>query len=157
MTGTGETLFSPGGKMARGMLVTVLHRMLRFVEVQNGNVFTDVGNGDYCAAVCGGTQTGIVNGYRNTSFGPRNFVTREQIAVLPYRYAEHMGASTTFSGGTDLSAFADGDEGSSYTEEAVLWTVDNGLLTGYENGRLSPKGLATRAEVATILMRFIEG
>jgi len=88
--------------MARGMFVTVLHRMLRFVEVQNGNVFTDVGNGDYYAAVCGGTQTGIVNGYSNTSFGPRNFVMREQIAVLPYRYAEHMGASTTFSGGTDL-------------------------------------------------------
>ena len=91
--------------MTRGTLATVLHRMSGLAEVQNSNVFTVVGKDDYYyVAVCWGTQAGIVNGYRNISFGPRNFVTREQIAVLLYRYAEYMGASTTFSGGTDLSA-----------------------------------------------------
>jgi len=158
MTGTGETYFSPGENMNRAMLVTVLHRLTGLPDTEYRHTFTDVVDSAYYhAAVCWGTQTGIINGYSSTNFAPNDFVTREQIAALLYRYSEYLGVSTERSGGANLSAFTDGDEVSPYAEEAVSWAVDNELLTGYENGSLSPKGLATRAEVATILMRFIEG
>ena len=86
-------------------------------------------------------------------FAPNDTVTREQLATILYRYAETKGYDVTAEG--DLSTFADGANTSSWAAEAMEWAVGSGLLSGKDGGKLDPTGTATRAEVATILMRFV--
>ena len=106
----------------------------------------------YADAVRWAYAAGVINGVSATAFDPESPVTREQMVTMIVRYAEKIGAVT--GARDDLSQFSDGMQVSSYALAAVRWAVAVGLLRGMDNGRLEPQGTATRAEVATLLMRF---
>ena len=154
MNGTGSNAFSPNGTTTRGMLVTILYRMEGEPSV-TGTVFSDVPKGQwYTDAVIWANEKGIVNGYGNGTFGPNNTITREQMAVILYRYAQNKGHDIT---ATDsLTAFSDKGKVSGYAVQAMGWAVGSGLITGVSENVLSPQSSATRAQMATILMRFCQ-
>lgn len=154
MNGTGSTTFSPDTTTTRGMIVTILHRMEGTPSV-TGKGFTDVSDGKYySAAVAWASANGIVDGYGNGAFGPNDTITREQLATILYRYVQYKGYDTEITG--DVSVFADGSQVSSYAVEAMNWAVSSGLISGVGDNTLAPKGSATRAQVAVILMRFCQ-
>lgn len=154
MNGTGGSSFQPGINLSRSMIATILWRLEGSPD-GNPTRFTDVPNGQwYTEAVNWAAVNDLVNGYGNSTFGPEDDITREQMAAILYRYAQFKGYDHTVQG--DLSRFADGGQTSDWARDAVVWAVDKGLLTGKGGGLLDPKGTATRAEVATILMRFVE-
>ena len=152
MNGTGETTFEPSLSTTRGMIVTILYRLENEPAVTGENPFEDVAAGSYCdAAVNWAAANGIVNGTTETTFAPNDFITREQMATILYRYAEFKGLPVSAT--ADLSAFSDADQVSGYAKDAMAWTVGVGLLEGGSNGNLLPKGTATRAQVAAVLHR----
>ena len=114
--------------------------------------FSDVtGEAWFAEAVRWAAAMGIVGGYGNGKFGPNDPITREQLAVMLWRYAGSPAATNK-----ELH-FADADEASGYALDALRWAVENGILNGYGDGRLNPVGLATRAQVAQMLKNFMEG
>ena len=157
MNGTGANTFEPESTMTRAMLVTVLWRYANAPK-PGANPFTDVPNGKwYTDAVAWAAENGVVNGVGDGKFEPDGSVTREQMAAILYRYAQKAGIDT--SKHTELSAFPDANRVSAYARVPMQWIVAEGVIGGSrENGQdwLNPQGNATRAEVATILMRFIE-
>ena len=154
--GTGDTTFSPNQEMSRGMLTTVLYNLegqpdrdLTVEDLTAG--FSDVsGDAWYADSVAWAAESGIVNGYGNGEFGPGDSITREQFAVMLWKYA---GSPAADSQSLD---FTDADKASGYAEEALRWAADNGILNGYGNGQLNPRGTATRAEAAQMLKNFLE-
>lgn len=157
MQGVSATRFAPQGSLTRAMFVTILGRLDGVTEAAYpGSSFSDVPTGQwYSAYVQWAAETEIVTGYGNGQFGPTDPVTREQMAVILYRYAQLKGYDTTVSG--SLSAFSDAAKVSAYALDAMKWAVGSNLISGTENGALSPQGIATRIQTATILMRFCEG
>ena len=157
MNGTGTNTFEPESTMTRAMLVTVLWRYANAPK-PGANPFTDVPNGKwYTDAVAWAAENGVVNGVGDGKFEPDGSVTREQMATILYRYAQKVDIDT--SKHTELSAFPDASRVSAYARAPMQWIVAEGVIGGSrENGQdwLNPQGNATRAEVATILMRFIE-
>ena len=154
MNGTGGSSFQPNAMLSRSMIATILWRL---EGSPDGNPvrFTDVSDGQwYTEGVNWAAANDLVNGYGNSTFGPKDDITREQMAAILYRYAQFKGYDCTVQG--NLSRFADGGQTSDWARDAVVWAVDKGLLTGKGGGLLDPKGTATRVEVATILMRFVE-
>lgn len=152
MNGTGQTLFSPGDTTTRGMIVTILHRY-EGAPAAGGSGFGDVAPGAYYAVpVAWAAATGVVNGIEPTQFGPDLAITREQMAAILYRYARQKGLDV--SGRANLAVYADAGQVSSYAVDAMAWAVHTGLITGVNSYTLQPGGFATRAQVATILMRF---
>jgi hypothetical protein len=152
--GTGETNFSPDGDMTRAMLVMVLYRFDGTAESFTSS-FSDVASGDwYKEAVAWAAAKGVVSGLDNGSFAPNANITREQLATILYRYgkAKNYNVSALAS----LDSFKDGRLTSSYAADAMQWAFGAGLISGKGDGILDPKGKATRAEVAAILMRFIK-
>ena len=139
MNGTSSTAFSPNASTTRGMIVTILAR----VEGVNTS-----GTPWYAAGQKWAMDNGISDGTNMVGE-----VTREQLATILYRYAKQKGYDVSKSAA--LTAFADADKVSGYASEAMQWAVAEGLLQG-SNGKLDPQGSATRAQVATILMRFME-
>lgn len=155
MSGTAQDRFSPDLTTNRAMLVTILYRLAGSPAVDGGSAFTDVAGGDWFASgVAWASANGIVTGYGDGRFGPNDPITREQMAAILYRYAGFAGQSTA--GQADLSGYTDAGQVSPYAAEAMGWAVDRGLITGVSAGTLAPGGSATRAQVATILMRFCE-
>ena len=153
--GTSATTFSPNSTMTRSMLVTVLWRMEGEPTANSANPFADVAAGTwYTDAVVWASSAGIVNGTSAAAFDPDGSVTREQIAAILYRYAKIKGWD--ISGASSLSTFLDGPQVSDWAARAVEWAYAEGLITGKDGGRLDPQGQASRAEVATILMRLLE-
>ena len=110
----------------------------------------------YTDAILWASEQKIVTGYTNTGcFGPADNINREQMATMMYRYAKSKGYDV--SNKTDFSKYADAGKVSAYADEAMQWAVGNGIITGKNNGTvLDPQGNATRAECATIMMRFME-
>lgn len=154
MNGTSDTSFSPNDTTTRGMIVTMLHRLEDTPSAVSSD-FTDVAAGAwYADAVAWAAENGVVNGVSATSFAPDTAITREQLAAILYRYAQLKGYDVSVSG--DLSGYADASQISEYAITAMQWANENGLITGNTATTLNPQGNATRAEVATILMRFIE-
>ena len=116
--------------------------------------FADVADGQwYSEAIDWAAANGIVNGYSATKFGPEDSITREQMAAILYRYADMKGYDMP--AGSALN-FADAGSVSGYAVEAMQWAVAEGLINGVGDNTLNPQGTATRAQVATILMRFCE-
>lgn len=154
VNGTSATEFSPNGTITRGMIVTILYRLEGEPEAAASG-FTDVEPDRwYSAAIGWAAANGVVNGYADGTFCPNDPVTREQMAAILYRYT---GAGTPGqSAGADLSAFPDCTTISGYAQDAMNWAVGLGLIQGM-GGLLSPRGSATRAQAATILMRFCQG
>ena len=151
MGGTSETAFSPTKTTTRGMIVTILHR-LEGSPAAEGTAFSDVAPQQYYAApVAWASANGIVTGYGDGSFRPQADITRVQMAAILFRYAQSKGADVTQRAG--LEAFPDAASVSSYAVDAMSWAVSAGLISGMD-GQLVPGGSATRAQAATILMRF---
>ncbi len=152
-TGTGDNLFSPGGFMNRAMIVTVLHRAAG-LPAGGSLAFSDVATGLwYSDAVAWAASNDIVQGFGDGSFGPLQNVTREQIASILYRYAKSSGSDV--SAAAELSSYADAAATHDYALPAMQWAVSEGIISGRPDGTLDPRGTATRAEVATMLMRFL--
>ena len=155
MDGTGGGAFSPAATTTRGMVVTILYRLAGQPAVTGASGFTDVVAGQwYSDAVLWASANGIVSGYGNGSFGPGDTVTREQLAVILYRFAQTQGEDVTQTGA--LSTFTDGGDTAQWAQSAMSWAVGSGLISGKGNGVLDPQGTATRAEVAAILARFCQ-
>ena len=153
LDGTSATTFGPGMKFTRAMVAQVVYAMEGKPNVSYSDVFKDVKANDWFApAVCWASQHGIVSGYTNGNFGPKDNVTREQMIAILYKYAGYRGGNINWRG--DLTPFKDVSSISNYAEEPMSWAVGTGLLSGRENGMLDPKGTAVRSEVAQILMQF---
>ncbi len=146
--GVGETEFGPEGKMERGMIVTVLHRLAGEPAPQQGSAFRDIGSTWYTNAVRWAAENGIVNGESAQYFNPGGKVTREQVAKILYGYAAKYGKDVSANPGA-LSGFSDQGKISSWAREAMEWAVSHGVING-SGGKLDPGGSATRAEVAQI-------
>lgn len=154
--GTSPTTFHPDQAMNRAMLVTVLYRMEKEPAAEGrGKSFADVSAGAYYAkAVAWASDKGIVAGYSETQFGPEDTITREQLAVILNRYTTYKGYNTSKS--ADLAAFQDADQISEWARVPVQWANAMKLLNGRTSTTLAPKGSATRAEVAKILVTFLD-
>ncbi len=153
--GVSDTEFSPNTAMTREMLVTVLHRYAGTPEVETENKFYDVDVDQYYAnAVIWASENGIVAGYSEDMFGVGDSITREQLVTILYRYSNNQGMNTESL--ADLSAFEDLDSISDYAMIPMQWAVDVNLVYGTSETTLSAQKEATRAEVAAILMRYIE-
>lgn len=156
MAGVGNNRFGPEEPMTRAMLVTVLWRYAGRPEAGK-NPFTDVPAGQwYTEAVTWAAENGVVSGVGNGRFAPNGNITREQMASILFRYAKLTGLDTSKRG--ELAGFPDEGQVSSWAREALSWAVGEGIISGTaEGGRtiLKPQGNATRAQVASILMRFI--
>ena len=154
--GTSPTTFHPDQVMNRAMLVTVLYRMEKEPAAEGrGKSFADVSAGAYYAkAVAWASDKGIVAGYSETQFGPEDTITREQLAVILNRYATYKGYNTSKT--ADLAAFQDADQISEWARVPVQWANVMKLLNGRTSTTLAPKGSATRAEVAKILVTFLD-
>ena len=155
MNGVGDNRFAPNSATTRGMLVTILYRLEGEPAVTGEANFSDVAAGQwYTDAVIWAAANDIVNGIGDNQFGPENTLTREQLVTMLYRYAQNKGYDMTAS--ADLSGYPDADKIQSWAQEAMTWAVAEGIVEGMD-GNLNPAGHATRAQIATILMRFCEG
>lgn len=153
MNGTGDG-FSPNLAINRGMMVTVLYRMAGSPEVTAENPFTDVpADTWYTDAVIWASENGITAGTSETTFSPTNSLTREQLATFFYRFADFENPDPIEITG-ELTGFTDADQVASYATDAMKWAIGEGLISGTTETTLSPKATATRAQVATILMRY---
>lgn len=153
LKGTGKGQFEPATPMTRAMLVQVLYNING--EKTKSYGFTDVASGKwYTKAVNWAADRGYVKGISPTTFSPKAEVSREQMVTILYRYAKSFGVS--YSGGNGpLDQFADKGAVSKFAQQAMAWAVSNGLITGTSSTTLNPQGSATRAEIATILTRFV--
>lgn len=154
MDGVSDTQFAPNSNLTRGMVVTMLYRLEDEPRVTGSSGFDDVASGAwYADAVTWAAENGIVNGVSDAEFAPNDNITREQLAAILYRYAEYNDYDV--SGRDDLSEFTDRSSISSYALDAMRWAVDEGLITGITDTTIEPQGTATRAQAATMFMRFM--
>lgn len=153
MTGS-NGYFTPDESLTRGMIAQILYNL----EGGTGTFalpYPDVTASDWCAnAVSWAAANRIMDGYGSGLFGANDAISREQLAATLYRYAQAKGYNTSAS--VELTAFADGHTTSEWARPAMQWAVANGLFSGKSGSVLDPQGTATRAEVASILMRFCE-
>ncbi len=155
MNGVENNQFAPNTATNRAMLATILYRLAGEPAVSGDLPFTDVESGTwYTDAVIWAAANDIVNGIGDNQFGPENTLTREQLVTMLYRYAQNKGYDVTAS--ADLSGYPDAGQIQSWAQEAMSWAVAEGIVEGMD-GNLNPAGSATRAQIATILMRFCEG
>lgn len=152
MNGVGDGRFAPNEETSRAMVVTILWRMEGSPETE-GLDFSDVPDGQwYSKAVAWASETGIVTGYGDGRFGSNDYVTREQLAAMLYRYEKYKGGNMEHE--TELS-FADTGKVHDWAYDACAWCCENGIITGKPGNMLDPLGTATRAELATMLYRYI--
>lgn len=156
MEGVGSNLFAPDATTTRAMVVTILYRLDGEPAVTKDIPFADVPAGQwYSNAINWAAANGIVDGYGNGKFGPDDTITREQMAAILYHYASYKGYSV--SDLANLTGYTDAASVSEWAATAMRWAVAEGLIEGTSATTLSPSGDSTRAQVATILMRFCEG
>ncbi len=153
MQGTSATTFTPKGATTRAMGVTLLYRLAGEPAVDLAHSFRDVEPGSwYCKPVIWGATTGIVKGFPDGSFRPRDVLTREQLVTLLYRYAQYKNYKV--SERADLTSYSDAKSITPYALEAMQWAVEVGIIEGISATTLSPQGGSNRAQLATIMMRF---
>lgn len=153
MSGVTDNVFGPGLDTSRAMIVTALWRLDGAPEAEL-SAFADVpADAYYARAVAWGAANGVVSGYDERTFAPDECITREQLAAFLYRYAAYRGNDTSAKEDA-LSQFSDAALVSDYARDSVRWAVGTGLLSGMGDGSLAPGSSATRAQAASILMRF---
>ena len=136
------------------MVVAVLYRLDGSPATAQAS-FADVpADAWYADAVAWGEANGVVSGYNEETFGPSDSITREQMAAILYRYAQYKGIDV--SAQADLSKYSDADAVSDWANTALSWANAEGLISGMSDTELAPTDTATRAQVASILMRFCE-
>lgn len=152
MSGVSATVFAPETTLDRGMLVTVLYRIAGEPSAK-GSSFADVPAGQwYSNAVAWAAKHNIVSGYGDGRFGPEDTITREQMAVILYRFAVEQGLDVSTKG--TLREFTDHQKISPWALEAMAWANGAGLISGRTAEQIAPGETATRAETAAVLMRF---
>ena len=157
MTGTGATVFQPNTAATRAMIAAMLYRLEGEPTADSGIDFQNVADAAwYAPAVRWAAAAGVVTGYGDGTFGPDDAITREQMAAMLYRYAQYTGYDVGIGEDTNILSYTDAFDISEYAIPAMQWACGAGLVTGLDGGRLDPGGTATRAQVATILMRFVE-
>ena len=153
ISGTTSTTFSPNMKLTRGMLVTILHNMEGKPKVTEVNNFPDVQDSTmyYYKAVNWAIKNKIISGYNNGKFGPDDLITREQLAVILWKYSRYKG---TYKDKTaDYSKFSDSKKISEFAQKGMNWAVGVGVITGSQ-GQLLPQGNASRAEAVSMIYKY---
>jgi hypothetical protein len=154
MNGTTATTFAPNVELNRAMMAAVLYNMEGGPACDKSGLFSDVADGKwYTDAVNWAASNNIVSGMPDGTYAPDQALTREQMASILYRYAEYKGIDV--SARADLSTFTDGTTVSPWAQDVVQWAVAEKLMSGNGN-ELQPKGTASRAQVATVLMNYCE-
>ena len=148
MSGTGNNRFSPNTNTTRAMLVTILYRYAGSPTVSGSATFTDVRQDYYTTAVNWAAQNNVVSGYGDGGFGVNDSITRQDVAAVLWRYEGSPAASA--------QDFADESSIASYASTAVDWARANGIISGKGNNRFDPRGNATRAEIATMVMNYAQ-
>lgn len=152
MDGVDYYKFAPNGTITRGMILTMLWRMAGEPFEMPVTSFTDVEIGRYyTTAVAWACRNGIADGMGESTFGPNDAITREELVTLLYRYAQYFGHSCI---GTSIEGFADAGSVSAYAYNAMCWAYKAGVVTGTTGSRLNPQGTASRAEAAQMIMSF---
>ncbi len=155
MKGMGGSRFQPNTSMTRGQLVTVLYRLAGEPAVEGTSPFTDVQpDRFYYNAVTWAYGNEIAKGVAADRFVPGGSVTREQMVAFLARFARWSGLELSAEG--SLEAYTDAGSVSTYAEEAMIWAVENGIIQGMTETTLAPKGTATRAQIAAVLMRYCQ-
>lgn len=155
-SGSSDGLFHPDESISRAMLAQVLYRMSGHPTPISSNRFSDVPDGAWYAKAAGELAAqGIIEG-SNGRFEPNASVTREQLAVMLYRFAQKGSIQALPEIEGDLSAYSDANQVSSWAVDAMTWAVEQGLMTGLDNNTLSPKTHVTRAQTAAVLVRYLE-
>ncbi|NCB62401.1 MAG: S-layer homology domain-containing protein [Clostridia bacterium] len=153
MNGTSETTFSPDRAVTRGMAAAVLWRLSGSPQAYGHGAFPDVSTDSYYfSAVDWCAENSVITGYDNGNFGGNDTLTREQLAVLLYRFAV-LNKSETGSG--SLDNYPDAAKVSTWARIGMAHAVGLGLITGRDDGKLDPKGSATRAQLSVILQRLM--
>ena len=148
------TLFAPYQITTRGAVATLIHRMENTPAAEKPSNFGDVEDSMwYTEAIHWTDESGVMIGYDDGNFYPNQVVTREQLALVLYRYAQFRGYDVSAKG--DLSLFDDAEDVSSWAVDGMTWAVGSSLINGRNGTNLAPQGTATRAELATILQRFV--
>lgn len=147
------TTFAPNDKITRGMLVTILYRMEGSQNVPGKSKFPDVQDSKqyYYEAVKWASAKNIVSGYDTGKFGPNDNITREQLAVILWKYSKYKGKFQEVD--TDFSKFQDSNQISNYAKEGMKWILGKDIMHGF-NGKLIPQGTATRAEASALLSNY---
>ncbi len=152
MNGMSLSHFAPNVTTSRAMMATLLYRLAGSPDVSGlSNPFRDVNGQWYHDAVVWAYHAGVVNGQSQNLFNPNGDVQRQEMVVMLYRYEGTPYADTSV-----LETFADGSKVYSYAEEAFAWAIEEGLVNGMEGNTLQPKSTATRAQIATILSRYLQ-
>ena len=153
MAGTDETIFDPYMELDRAMAAQLFYNLEGKPAVTGDSTFTDVTSGHWAVdAITWAAQNDIVAGIGGGLYDPDSNVTREQFAVMLYKYARFKGYDLTATG--DLTQFPDAGSISSWAETALSWANGNGLINGHENGTIDPKGSTIRAQAASIMANF---
>lgn len=154
LVGVADGQFGPEQSVTRGMVVTVMWRQSGAPANDGQSVYTDVPADQwYAQAVTWGAENGMVAGMSDTTFAPNDPVTREQLAAFMMRFAEKSGEDVSIGDGSVLGAYTDADSISDWAMSALVWSVENGVISGMTESTIVPQGQATRAQYAAILMR----
>lgn len=154
MTGMDAYSFNPVTYLDRGQFTTTLYRMQGSPSTSYSKVFPDVPDGCfYTLPVLWAYNNRVITGYESGNFGPSHMITREQMAVMMYRYAKFRGLNT--SDNNNLNGFPDAAKVSAFSKEAMNWAVGANIIQG-DQGKLNPQGKANRAQCATIITRFMQ-
>ena len=146
MSGMSDTIFAPEANTTRAQFVQVLYRLAGAPAVDKSDLpFTDLKADWYRDAIAWAYKNGIASGTSKTTFSPDQVITRQQMVAMIYHYKGDPKANG------DLSKFKDGASVSGYAKQAMIWAVDNKVISGFEDGTIRPTGAATRAQLATIL------
>lgn len=157
ISGISDTQFDPSGNVTRAQLCQTLFAMENKPERKAaGNPFTDVKAGKwYTDAVLWAMDKKLVTGYPDGTFKPDQTITREQAAVILQKYTEiHLGSDPE-DDDNSLARFSDGNTVSRYAREAMEWAVEQEIFSGTGNGKLEPKGVVTRAQLAVVLNQML--
>jgi len=153
LNGTANGIFQPNVTLSRAMVATVLYRMAGSPAVSEKARFSDVKDGEwYSDAVVWAETNGIVTGYSDNTFRPNAAITRQEMAVMITRYAKNIAEMDT-TATIDTLEYPDAASVAAWARDAVLWCVEMGIINGMD-GKIAPNGNATRAQFATIIMRF---
>ena len=151
--GDGNGRFLPQSSMTRGMVAQVLYNFDLGAKPGDGTVFNDVtATAWYSGAVGWAKESGVAQGY-GESFGAEDDVLRQDLAVILYNYAKTAGYDVSAT--AELDSFPDAGEVADYAVDAMRWAVGSGLIVGMDDGTLAPRGTTTRAQVATVMTRFV--
>ena len=158
MQGMSENSFEPSSKLTRAMFITVMHRISDIPKVKGQSVFVDVDDSAwYADAVAWGYESKIISGISETEFAPNDYITREQIATILYRYAKYKDVNVdNIANEADITVYPDAVQISDWATDAMRYCILKKIITGDNAGNVLPQSYASRAEMATMIVRLIK-